>query len=1090
MTVHFQSIVEKFAPHDTIFSFVSSAELKDTKLSAACSLHTASASVKSSTDSLRPPALSEIAEDARENQPASPDGMGNRNMESSWAGEDRRARVAVSKYADYPNSADVKSARRTLSPAPSTSTIRNAEKALPPTPPELTHKKIYSKSTYDGEQSDLRPSLDGRFSFQSARPATRDNQSVYEYKQKIKLGPRPSTESAARSHTLESPRPVSTLPASVRIPTRKAAPTRSKSQNPPKSIGDLPPSKTALSPPLPVIPVLDAYHGKSNGPLTPTRPMPAKTPAITPEKRRLMKALQLRQKQLAAQALKSNFGSEPSLPGSEFEKRDSIMETIVGFSAERKGETIMEAAFDMSEKKDDFRKSEATITESGEDSEIVQVFIDDITKSNLTNVESSPISIIEPSDGPSTQASSITDEDISRSGSKGSDWESPNQTNETNESFSLSPGAEDNIDLDHSNSLESLSGAESIARDAELVDPGAVPLPAPDESEAHDLSSQEDSLGEEAESASLIRSVPENHSPKDSLGEEAKSVSLIQSIPEIRSPGKITAHLPNRLEEDQNNTRPSTGDTTQDGSLGRDNQTVSLKRASTPENSDDHFLSDDSFMEELRSATVQEAKPMSVSLSKCPISPVFPRRPSDLKLQEAENYARSVSSPIQDMRSKDQAEISPVGPTHFTSRSFSASHQSGSAQTQQASAIMLKKVGVSSGISQRIKALEQLSSRPTSPSSQGPSNVNASGPSPALVSLRKASLKSPSLRSDSGESVGGKIRQQISSPSTSSPFGAVYLNRKEKSVNIKIESKAKQSHSDSISVTATIVRDPRNKNLAGPVDPGEPNMMDLCRSPLVVEHRSGRKSPTQPPPKPPRSRVASPRSVSSSSTEHWSETPQGTRRDSFTSKRSVTSGRESEVDFPRSISDTSINGATGHDGSKEEKKESRKSRLFKRMSGMSSASRRSIVQALNSSLREGPIVEHHETVKQAPKTMAAFGDVNIQFPDTLVGIYLIRQSRCVLTQRQLWKRRDMKIDDQGNLVLSQSKADNVSDDREAMFVFLLCLPDLCKNSKVVTKRYPLSDFYPPYVPDQDRQELANSKLMWFINLTGSQAHVL
>jgi hypothetical protein len=84
----------------------------------------------------------------------------------------------------------------------------------------------------------------------------------------------------------------------------------------------------------------------------------------------------------------------------------------------------------------------------------------------------------------------------------------------------------------------------------------------------------------------------------------------------------------------------------------------------------------------------------------------------------------------------------------------------------------------------------------------------------------------------------------------------------------------------------------------------------------------------------------------------------------------------------------------------------------------------------------------------------------------------------------------MKIDDQGNLVLSKSKADNVSDDPEAMVVFLLCLPGLYKNSKVVTKRYPLSDFYPPYVPDQDRQELANSKLMWFINLTGSEAHVL
>lgn len=959
MTVHFQSIVEKFTPHDTIFSFTSSAELKDTKLSAACSLHTASASVKSSTDSLRPPALSEIAEDAQENQPGCPDDQENHCKEPSLAGEANRPRPAISKYSDHQDFPRATSARRTLSPAHSTRTIRNTDKALPPTPPDIDHKKSYSRSTYEGDRLENRPSLESRFSLQSTRPATRDHQSVYEYKPKIKLGPRPSTDSATRSHILDSPRPVSTLPSSVRVPARKAASTRPKSQHPPQSSREMIPLKTALSPPLPVVPIqtLDTSHPKSNVPITPTRSMQPKSPAITPEKRRLMKALQLRQKQLAAQALKSNFGSE--LSPSEAEPG--------------KGEAILETTVDITDTKNEYRKSEATMSEG---SEIVQVFIDDVTKCNF-NIESSPISIVEPSDGQSTQASSITDEEISKVESKSSAWGSLSQADEHDDRLFHSPVAVVNIDLDHSIALASFSVVEPAGPCAkpdgnlattsvEPVDPRAVPLPPADEIETHDLISQRDSLGEQLESEPFIQSTSVDLSPEPNIG-----------------------HLHDGVDGDPHPTRPSTSDTSHRGALGevlgRHNQTASLKRVSTPENSEDHFLSDDSFMEELRSATVQEAKPMSVSLSKSPIAPVFPRRPSDQKVNEAGQGARSVSNPIQDMRKEDQMETSPTGLPHSTLRSLSASHHLGNGQTQQASTILLKKVGVSSGISQRIKALEQLSSRPTSPSAQGPSSVNPAGPSPALVSFRKVSLQSPPRSTGSNESMGSKIRQKISSPSMSSSSGAVYLNPKEKSLDIKTESKSKKSQSDSISVTATIIRNPRNKVPAGPVDLAEPNAMDLCRSPLVVEHQSGRKSPTPPAMRPPRSRFAKPRSISSSSTEHRSETAQATRRDSLTSKRSVTSGRESEVDLPRSISDTSINGVTGPDGSKEEKRESRKSRLFKRMSGISSASRRSIVQALNPTMKEGPIVEHHETVYEAPKFMAAFGDVNVQFPDTLVS---------------------------------------------------------------------------------------------------------
>ena len=930
-------------PHDTIFSFINHTELRDSKLSSACLLHTASASVKSSTDSLRPPALSEIAEDAQETQPESLDDRDKRDTEPSLAVETHRALAAVSKYSENQDFTRVPSTRRTLSPAPSTRTIRNTDKALPPTPPEVDYKKVYSRSNYEGEQSDNRPSLDTRFSFQSTRPPTRDYQNSYEYKPKVKLGPRPSTDSATRSHTSDSPRPVSTLPSSVRLSTRKVPSTKAKSRHQQQSSHGMALSKMALSPPLPIMPIQtpDASHPILNGSVTPTRSAQPKSPAITPEKRRLMKALQLRQKQLAAQALKSKYSIDPSPEESEFRKRDTIVKTTVD-------------AVDID---DELRKRETATSEIWEGSEIVQVFIDDSTKSN-SNIESSPISILEPSDGQSTQASSITDEEISKVESKTSDWVPTDQTNESEEILFHPPVGDDHIDLDHPKILASLSPAEPITTFAELVDPGAVPLPVADENEIQDL-----------------------RSPRNSLGGELKPESSIQSIPENQPPEQNVELSLNGVDGDPNATRPSTSDTSHRGELGEvlagHEKTVSLKRASTPENSEDHFLSDDSFMEELRSATVQEAKPISVSLSKSPIAPVFPRRPSDLWLNEGGNNARSVSNPVGHVQKEDQMDMSSPAPPPLSIRSFSASHHSGNVQPQQASAIMLKKIGVSSGISQRIKALEQLSSRPTSPSSQGQSGTNPAGPSPAFVSFRKVTLKSPPQpKTDSSESMGSKILQKISSPSIPSPFGAAYPSHEGKSRNMQGESKPKKSQSDSISVTATILRD------------ADANVAELCRSPLVVEHQPGRKSPTQPSPlRPPRSRFASPRSVSSSSTERKSETPQATRRDSLASKRSMTSGRGgSEVDLSRSTSDTSVNGVNGHDGSKEEKKESRKNRLFKRMSGISSASRRSIVQALNPSMKEGPIVEHHETLYEAPKVMAAFGDVNVQFPDTLVGL--------------------------------------------------------------------------------------------------------
>jgi hypothetical protein len=72
------------------------------------------------------------------------------------------------------------------------------------------------------------------------------------------------------------------------------------------------------------------------------------------------------------------------------------------------------------------------------------------------------------------------------------------------------------------------------------------------------------------------------------------------------------------------------------------------------------------------------------------------------------------------------------------------------------------------------------------------------------------------------------------------------------------------------------------------------------------------------------------------------------------------------------------------------------------------------------------------------------GDVNVQFPDTL-----------------LWKRRFMRIDDQGYLVLTPPT-------KETM-----------ERNRGISRRFHLSEFKKPTLPDPEREELPWSILLDF-----------
>ena len=408
-----------------------------------------------------------------------------------------------------------------------------------------------------------------------------------------------------------------------------------------------------------------------------------------------------------------------------------------------------------------------------------------------------------------------------------------------------------------------------------------------------------------------------------------------------------------------------------------------IRRISSPDQSDEQFLSDDSFMEELKSATVQEAKPVSVS--KSPIKPVFSRSESEQKLNGSTKGSRSVSTPVDHSTKEGEVFSSSRPPTPGSrSRSFSAQHAP-RPDSQQSNVTITKKIGVSSSISQRIKALEQLSSRPVSPVSPklGPNTST-------FLGLRTTSLRTPSGGAEYKNSSTTRNRSDAanSSPPASRETMKSSLPDLLNKVDYPLPAK---------SAKGTVVRDASEK-LPEPSNKSEPRHLNLHESSLQLEVPKN-PPPTEqktmgPPPlsplKPPRprfGRYSSTRSGSSSSNEQKLDPQPYTRRDSFASIRSKSSRAGSEVDLPRTLSDSSQNGMTSLESTQDERKDSRRSRLLKHMSSISSVSRRSIAHALSPSPKEAPIIERQEPTQEAPSASVDVGDVNIQFPDTLVSSF-------------------------------------------------------------------------------------------------------
>jgi hypothetical protein len=433
------------------------------------------------------------------------------------------------------------------------------------------------------------------------------------------------------------------------------------------------------------------------------------------------------------------------------------------------------------------------------------------------------------------------------------------------------------------------------------------------------------------------------------------------------------------------------------------------------ENSEAEYLSDDSFMEELQSATVHEAKPMSVS--KSPITPWFPRKTIDMGRGTPERravsqiYSRSLKgSPEQPKRS-----VSGAWPPQSSTESVGVA----------------KNINVSSGISQRIKALAEKSSReltsPVTPTFSGPLDSSSRS-----LTQRKSSFfaATPLETSPNGRPVSRLGNPAFLKSSSSTPETRSMATKQPIKATVYNVQRANEQP-ESVQVTARIVRDERTKQPILAM-PSQNTPLDLHQSHLIIDHQKPRftsRSPTRG-----RGR-AEPTSPIAPSTSH-------SREQSIAPSR--TSSDSGWRPFGRRMSEsTSVHSYESEDKreDKKEKKESRTSKMFKRMSSSITAKPRKNSHN-NPSLPEHALGSSALASLREPPPSVQLGDLNIQFPDTL-----------------LWKRRSVEIDAMGNLVLSPSKS----------------------NEKGIVKRFHLSEFRTPYPPDQDRQELPNSVVLDFID---------
>lgn len=995
-----------------------------------------------------------------------------------------------------------------------------------------------------------------RLSSQSGRDIHTSYSSFSTYsKPKVKIGPRPSLDTNPRPQTAGNFRPVSSIPAGFKLfgkgSTKKSTSPSLSRKDSVGSIGS-PSSEISEITFATTIPIPEESGDKENlgvprpatssGVSTKSTATMGSKHAMTPEKARLKKAMQLREKK---RKMAANKQAVPPLPSDQTPADESLIndEDTDADAVTRTPVVQADSGIGMDTSVKDDQASELTVSDSRPTSPVVassEAAQSTKASSISESTEQTSRAVNEEADKPESfdqtteeePASSGVD-DVAPSEKREPDAVGDEQTVQTEipaipepppteshlaeplvaagatavdktpaaemDAMTLedtpSPSTVQNTSVQASNTAVNIPAlAESHAEDAVKVEGDKTPtIPATP------LAVDADPSPESKDSQTLHVPTPSS-APQESVNisttsDEVLTKPLPPQLPRVES----AAEADEPVDEQDSDTdtipaRPSTEPTTRRKPPRIDPIRVDLANRSRPTSqSEINFSDSESLLEELQSATVQEAKPMIVS--KTPVTPVFPGKPPAMSSPGGQNSSsaakplmvRTVSNPVRGNLARLPSDVS-----QSSARSVS---QGGAAYlhkiTQQRTGDngLGKKTNVGSSISQRIKALELLSVHSGETASQP-----GSRPSSTFFSVKKDRVpsRSPSVV-ERTNSFTRDLRPTTAQSKGDSPEGPTIRPSRERSGSISsrlsmfepADSPGYQPRGrpETISVTARIMRESpstsRNATDRSPlelkqsflsidhqradtgdvsggeqVSPGrhightrEPSKDSVSRrsSFTIVKDfiKEGRKSITSPS----TDNLAAPGSAGGSRSP--ANPPQSHQNNSFSRRLSIGSRRSLSRDRG-SISPSVVTEGSGSGDetkSNSDKKKSRTSRLMRRLSSLSGSNR----NKTSSPVVGTPTVTEEEwpetkapAAQDGVSVAVDLGDVNVQFPDTL-----------------LWKRRNMYLDTQGFVTLSAAAQQPAA-----------------KAAGV--KRYHLSEFKTPYCPDVEVQELPNSVVLDFL----------
>ncbi|RKU48105.1 hypothetical protein DL546_008815 [Coniochaeta pulveracea] len=1275
-TVHFNLLCDHFAPFDTAFSIADATELRDTKLSAACSLHASSASTgsnSSSTSSLRRRRLMEIAEEDEEEH---------REKKRQSVSKEEEI-LGTSAPGDNPASS-------VLAPGRPPSVTLNSELAA--SPEESQFAGTVEPPPFIGAPRPASPSKSfddaaRRNSSQSARYEAYSSSSYYSYKPKVKLGPRPSLEAGGRPRTsgsADNQRPVSSIPAGFKLSWKGSKSSHSQDkiileegeigsikekiqEEEPKPSDETSstPASTHLSESLDSRPVAgddikpavsSAASLKSSLPIMDAPS--AKPSFISPEKARLMKAMKLREekkKLLSAQSVPSTQDSGLSLAGLPTPDLDHESTSHAGAEQEpqlaagqdeAESVTITDPEFAVGSPVDtlDLTSFDAQ-TDSHPTSPVASS--SDVgaqsTKASSLSESTNETILLDQNQACRREMSGENIEENTFDYDPATGTESGNRVQTTIQIGSHVPNiAQDQAQtsnpivdhgvIDEASKLDDTkSGGLPVAGITEVSDGSCDENPvsplsssascaATQSSEGHIIADAEalpssapsgdvEPVGTQQDAATTTATLPSPGviSTPDSLGctiplskfstQESRSptTSTQPFVPQIvtRAPD-AQEYYSHRESTVAHTSRPELGEIIERTSeeTARPKLRVApirtdLELPDTERFQGESDISDDEdLMEELQSATLQQARPMT--FSKSPVAPAFPVMSPKKPKPGSSNGNGSVPALSPGRAASNPVHGSLLVPSERPGSSRTVS--SGAASylhkitQQQAVADLKPKTGkIGSSISQRIKALQEQTS-----STGGGDVVTKERPSSTFFSVRKGSIREPSRSQSVRERAASALKGVAPSPPDSrepSPETGRLLASRDRSGSMAnrlsmFEPLAavppSRGRTESIQVKARIIRDPVqplvSKMSEHRADTGEFSHVDFKQSPLVVNMHDTTSSPepvfgessaetlpegrqsllqrrwskgrmedhsykdefenTREPTARPRRRSSltvvkdfikdtrdalsgrSPSSdnismLSPQSTGNLASPPAGTpssrspsrppsshhnplfpRRLSINSRRSSIDRQAphsshgglspSLMTEAGSEMDPACTSASGSDlvsrpdsnGSATAlspgpKNPNRATRFMRRLSNTIVSTTRK-----NGVAPSTPTVTEENDIQVAPHarqqvitatdttvasntqpTIATFmGDVNVQFPDTL-----------------LWKRRTMCLDNQGFLILSAVQGVTSA-----------------KQMAGAMKRYHMSQFRQPYLPDMDVQELPNSIVLDFMDGSGIQ----